>query len=88
MLIVRPGFTMNADLWHKVYPMTKSWKTFVHQRTRPRGPFEFPFLQHLWAEGKFPAHFFKKWWINVSEVCLMIRFFFGHDLILLDLQWR
>lgn len=60
---------MNADLWHKVYPMTKDWKVFVNQRQYSRGPFKYPFLQKLWQDGKFPAHFFKSWWINVSEVC-------------------
>jgi hypothetical protein len=64
----RKDFVMNCDLWHKVYPMTKDWKTFVHQRSYARGPYKYPFLMKLWSESKIPAHVFKRWWVNCSEV--------------------
>jgi hypothetical protein len=77
-LVIRQDFTMNADLWHKVYPMTKDWKVFVNQRQYARGPLKYPFLQKLWKENKFPAHFFKSWWVNVSEVCPSIQVYSFH----------
>lgn len=66
-----PEFTMNFDLWHKVYPMTANWKKFVTQRTRKRGPLKYPRLHELWEANKLCAHVFKKWWVNCSEVQLI-----------------
>lgn len=64
-----PNFTMNFDLWHKIYPMTAAWKKFVSTRIRKRGPRKYPRLQQLWESNQLGAHTFKKWWINCSETC-------------------
>ena len=63
---------MNFDLWHKVYPMTGAWNTFVHQRTRMRGPYKYPWFIELFNADRLPAHSFKRWWINCSHVYLRI----------------
>ena len=64
-----PNFTMNFDLWHKIYPMTADFKKFVTTRTRKRGPLKYPRLHALWESKQLGAHTFKKWWINCSETC-------------------
>jgi hypothetical protein len=64
-----PEFTMNFDLWHKIYPMTADFKKFVTTRTHKRGPFKYPRLHALWESKQLGAHTFKKWWINCSETC-------------------
>lgn len=68
--ILRPvwkDYKLHYDLWHKVYPFTGLWKTFVNQRTRPYGPYKFPQLRELSMDGRLPARKFKSWWINCSE---------------------
>lgn len=62
-----PNFTMNYDLWHKIYPFTAAWKTFVSTRTHKRGPLKYPKLNELNNSNKLTANNFKKWWIHCSE---------------------
>ena len=47
-----PNFVINFDLWHKVYPMTKHWKSFLNKRIRKRGPFKYPWLKEMNDLGK------------------------------------
>jgi hypothetical protein len=64
-----PNFTMNFDLWHKVYPFTAAWKKFINTRFGKRGAFKYPFLRSLSDRGILTANKLKSWWINCSEEC-------------------
>lgn len=76
--LVRPEFIMNFDLWHKVYPFTKAWKSFVNERIIARGSFKYPFLRELLEKKLLTAKSFKSWWVNLSEVFFLF-FLFDDD---------
>ncbi len=68
--ILRPkwnDYKIHYDLWHKIYPFTGLWNTFVSQRTKAYGPYQFPQLRRLLLSGKLVARQFKSWWIHCSE---------------------
>lgn len=69
-----PGYEQCFDLWHKVYPMTRAWKTFVGQRlSRKRQDWKYPWLKTVHDADLMPAHAFKRWWVNCSHVWFFSR---------------
>jgi hypothetical protein len=61
---------MNFDLWHKIYPFTGLWKTFVSTRIRKFAGYKYPFLHFLWEKKILTAEKFKSWWYNFLFVVL------------------
>ena len=70
-----PSYEQCFDLWHKVYPMTKAWKTFASARnSKKKHDFKYPWLKTLHDDDKLAAHSFKSWWVNCSHVCFLFLF--------------
>jgi hypothetical protein len=64
-----PDYEQCFDLWHKVYPMTKAWKTFVSTRnSKKKHDYKYPWLKKLHDEDSLAAYSFKSWWVNCSHV--------------------
>lgn len=82
-----PEYEQCFDLWHKVYPMTKAWKTFVSQRlSRKKHDWLYPWLKTVHDADLMPAHAFKRWWVNCSYVCSCKMSSSCTDLIILEVR--
>lgn len=81
-----PEYEQCFDLWHKVYPMTKAWKTFVSERlSRKKHDWKYPWLKTVHDADLMSAHSFKSWWVNCSHVCSIDRVYLYHSHLILSI---